>query len=283
MSFLKNNNSLLPIGFGTGELGDDKEMARMLIKTAIRCGIRLIDTASAYGSEETVGRAVRELISDGEIKRKELFIQSKLAPESHGYQETLNCFKNTLEKTGLDYLDAYLIHWPVPRYTENTYMDLNVKSWSAMEELHREGKILALGVCNFLERHLLDILENRRISPTIGQLEIHPQFQQKGLCRFYRKQGIEIQAWGSIMNANNDEIKRRAAKYEKSPQQLCLRWSVQKGFVPLMASRNPEHIKQNIGGVLDFVISDEDMAALDEINTDTCYRDFYSYKRQRMY
>lgn len=277
-------SSGFPIGFGTAELDHTpgQDQARSLIKAAIRGGIRIIDTAAVYGSEAAVGKAVGEMIRDGEIRREELFIQSKLAPDCHGGAKTQRCLEESLKQTGLEYLDAYLIHWPVPRHLEDAYREKNLESWKVMEDYCRAGKVRALGVCNFLERHLLDILEGCSIPPEIGQLEIHPKFQQRGLCRFYRARGLQIQAWGSVMNADDPEIQAVAGKYGKSVQQVCLRWSVQKGFLPLMRSTRGEHIRQNTE-IHDFMISEEDMARLDALNTDNCFRDMWSYKRQKMY
>lgn len=279
-----NDYSRFPMGFGTAELdrSPGQERACLLIKTAVRSGIRLIDTAAVYGSETAVGKAVREMIRDGEIRREELFIQSKLAPDCHGRAKTQKCLEASLEQTQLDYLDAYLIHWPVPRYLEDSYRERNLESWRVMEEFYRAGKLRALGVCNFLERHLLDIFDGCSVPPKIGQLEIHPKFQQRGLCRFYRSRGLQIQAWGSVMNAADSEIHAVAEKYGKSVQQICLRWSIQKGFLPLMRSISEEHIRQNTE-ILDFTILADDMVRLDALNTDSCYREMWSYKRQKMY
>ncbi len=272
---------LPPIGFGTADLGDQAQMA---VETAIRCGFRLIDTARVYDSENSVGKAVANCISDGTIKREDLIIQTKLDPSLHSYKGVMESFRASLGELKTDYIDLYLIHWPVPRGTENDCYERNREVWRAFEELQKNGNVRMIGVCNFLERHLIDLMEHCTIPPTINQLELHPAYQQKGLVRFTRKLGISVEAWSPMGRGvlNNEEWKERSGKYGKNPGQVALRWSIDNGYLPLVRAKNPEHIKSNLE-IFDFSLTEEDKAALDAMNTCDQHQDIWAYKRQQMY
>lgn len=172
---------LSEVGFGTADLAEDAEDA---VYTALTHGYRLIDTARAYGSESAVGKALKRICSDGVHKRENYIIQTKLMPGVVGYENVLNDFEQSLNNLGTDYIDVYFIHWPVNRGSERTYHHENVEIWKAFEHLYETGKVKRLGVCNFLERHLKDILDNCRVKPTVHQLEIHPGYQQIGLVEY---------------------------------------------------------------------------------------------------
>lgn len=275
-------NEFIPrIGFGTADLLGNKAD---IIFNAIVAGYRLIDTAQVYDSEKDVGLAVKKAINEGFVKRNDLFIQSKLAPQNHGYYKTLKAFNNSLERLELDYLDMFLIHWPVPRGEENCYSDKNRETWQAFSELKLAGKIKHLGVCNFLERHLFDIYDYFPIKPEVNQLEIHPDFQQRGLTNFCKKIGIIIEAWSPMGRGilKTNQFKTMAESYDKNCAQLALRWSIQKGFIPLTRSSDFQHLKTNLN-VFDWEISIKDMEILDSLNTNTNYLDIWAYKRQQMY
>lgn len=277
-----NNGLKMPaIGYGTADLtGSVSE----LICHAVEVGHRLIDTAEAYGSEEGVGEGLQTVFSRGLVKRGELFIQTKLLPAKHGYLEVMEGFERSLERLRVDYVDAYYLHWPVVRGQEDTYQENNLAAWQAMNELQQKGRIRFLGVCNFLERHLLYLTESGLPMPAINQLEIHPGFQQKGLVRFCRKHGMAIQAWSPMGRGvlRTPEFEAMAASYGKNISQFALRWSIQKGFIPLTRSSDLAHIAQNLE-VFDFQIQDEDMRMLDDLNTCDRHMDIWSYKRQQMY
>lgn len=276
-----NRMSLPQIGFGTADLSGPTDE---IVFSAIKAGYRLIDTAQVYGSEEGVGLAVKEAVSRGLVRREELFLQTKLAPDRHGYHEALACFEESLNKLRADYLDLYLIHWPVARGSEETYREKNLAAWQAFEELKRRGKARHIGVCNFLERHLLHLTDDGMTCPEVNQLEIHPGFQQRGLVRFCRERGILVEAWSPMGRGvlKKPEFEKMAACYEKDIGQLALRWSIQSGFVPLARSSDPAHIAHNLD-VFDFEISSEDMAVLNSLNTNDNHQDIWSYKRQQMY
>ncbi len=276
-----NGLTMPPIGFGTADL---KGPADELVYCAIEAGHRLIDTAAAYGSEAAVGDALQKALDRGLVRREELFVQTKLAPVKHGYREALDGFEEALNKLHLDYLDAFYLHWPVLRGQEETYREGNLAAWQAMTELRQKGRIRYLGVCNFLERHLLYLTESGLPWPAVNQLEIHPAFQQRGLVRFCRERGVAIQAWSPMGRGvlRTAEFEEMAARYGKTIGQLALRWSIQNGFVPLSRSSDPAHIAGNLN-VFDFEIGPEDMQRLNSLNTNTEHQDIWSYKRQQMY
>ena len=272
---------LIPeVGFGTADLAEDAEEA---IYTALTHGYKVIDTARAYGSEAAVGRALKKACSDGEHKREDYIIQTKVTPGVVGYQAVLDDFEQSLSNLGVDYVDVYFIHWPVNRGSEKTYHHENVEIWRAFEELYKAGKVKNLGVCNFLERHLADILDNCKVKPKVHQLEIHPGYQQIGLVQYSQKMGMDIEAWSPMGRGelNSKVYMDMADRYNCNVGQLALRWSLQKGYTPLSRSKTKEHIINN--KFLDFTISKEDMKKIDELNTNTNYLDIWSYKRQQMY
>ena len=271
---------LSEVGFGTADLAEDAEDA---VYTALTHGYRLIDTARAYGSESAVGKALKRICSDGVHKRENYIIQTKLMPGVVGYENVLNDFEQSLNNLGTDYIDVYFIHWPVNRGSERTYHHENVEIWKAFEHLYETGKVKRLGVCNFLERHLKDILDNCIVKPTVHQLEIHPGYQQIGLVEYSQKLGMDIEAWSPMGRGelNGETYTDIANRYRCNIGQLALKWSLQKGYVPLSRSKTKEHIINN--RILDFSISKEDMNKIDELNTNTNYLDIWSYRRQQMY
>jgi diketogulonate reductase-like aldo/keto reductase len=266
------------IGYGTFDLRGD---VVSLVKTAIRAGYRLIDTAQGYGTEAAVGQALGELVRDGEIRRGDVFVQSKIT-NAYGYEDTLATVNEALSASGLGYFDSYLIHWPVMRYRENSWRDDNAATWSAMEALQAEGKIRDLGVSNFAERHLMSLLKRCAIPPRFNQLEIHPDYQQRGLVESCRDWGIEIQAWSPLGRGlvESRAIKDMAEKYGHTEGQLLLSWSVQNGFIPLVRSSDPDRIAANLHT---FEVRQEDMRELDAMNTADNHLDAFSYKRREMY
>lgn len=276
-----NGQRIPSIGFGTADLEGDISAA---VETAIRTGYRLIDTARVYGSEEGVGKAIAKCVNDGIVQREELFIQTKLDPILHTYESVLTSFHKSLNALNLDYVDLYLIHWPVVRGGEEDCYERNREIWRAFEILQQDGRVRMLGVCNFLERHLLDLMEYGQSKPVINQLELHPGYQQRGLIRFCRKHGIKIEAWSPMGRGilRMPEFEKMAQKYRKNIGQLALRWSIQSGYIPISRSSTPAHINANLD-VFDFAISEEDMTLLNALNTNDGYLDIWSYRRQQMY
>lgn len=257
---LHNGVTMPCVGFGTWQLaeGDDAYNA---VRGAIEYGYRHIDTAAAYQNEVSVGKAVRECGVD----RGELFVTTKLWNSDHGYDATLRAFDQSITKLGLEYVDLYLIHWPVPVGHKHDYKELNSGSWKAFEELYRAGRIKAIGVSNFLIHHLNELMEACEIKPMVNQIELHPEYTQEELALFCKNNNILIEAWSPLMQGRIFKLpllRELSEKYGKSVSQVALRWYIQKGVVPLPKASGAEHIKQN-GDLFGFSLSDEDIARID--------------------
>lgn len=276
-----NGQQIPSVGFGTADLEGNISVA---VETAIRAGYRLIDTARVYNSEEDVGKAITKCMNEGIVQRSELFVQTKLDPALHTYESVLKSFQKSLDALNLDYVDLYLIHWPVVRGGEMDCYKRNRTIWRAFEALQRDGKVCMLGVCNFLERHLLDLMAHCGSKLVVNQLELHPGYQQRGLVRFCQQNGILVEAWSPMGRGilKKPEFEKMAQKYGKNIGQLALRWSIQNGFIPISRSSTFTHIYAN-RDIFDFVISEEDMMLLNALNTNDGYLDIWSYKRQQMY
>ena len=252
-----NNGKYIPsIGFGTSLITGEECVN--VIKKAIEVGYRHIDTASAYKNEVEIGRAIKE----SNIKREELFITSKVWKDSMGYDNTIKSFEQTLKNLDLKYVDLFLLHWP----KVNNYM-LNLETWRALETMYNEGKAKAIGVSNFLDKHLKIILENASVVPAINQLEFHPGLIRKETIDLCREKGIVLEAWAPLGKGkmlNNEELIRIAEKYNRSVAQICLKWCLQNEVIPLPKSQNEERMRQNLK-LFDFEISKEDMDTINNM------------------
>ena len=252
---LSNGTSIPCLGFGTWKT--PAEEAARSVAEALRVGYRHIDTATAYGNEGGVGQAIAE----SGIPREEIFLTSKLWNPHQGYQSTLDAFARTLEALRTDYLDLYLIHWPHdPKYFDN-WEEMNLETWRAFEELYESGAIKAIGVSNFRPRHLENIMKHAKIMPMVDQVEIHPGMPQDELIAFCREHNMVVEGWSPLSTGrifSVPEVQEIAQKYGKRIAQVCLRWSVQRGVIPLPKSVTPARILEN-SQVFDFELEEADM------------------------
>lgn len=254
---LNNGVDIPALGFGVWQMEDLKECENAVIK-AIQTGYRMIDTAAIYQNETAVGTAVK----NSGIDRDELFITSKVWVQDHGYEKAKSAFQRTLNRLQMDYLDMYLIHWP--------YGDF-LGTWKALEELYKEGKIKAIGVCNFTVEKLEELKANSTVLPVINQIELHPVFQQKELQVYDRENNIITQPWSPLGNGNanllsNAELKAIAEKYNKTVAQVILRWHLQEGFVVIPKSVTPSRIEENFN-VFDFELTADEMNVVRSLDT----------------
>jgi diketogulonate reductase-like aldo/keto reductase len=262
-TFTLNNGINIPsIGFGTWQTPDGKTAVDS-VKYAIKTGYRHIDTAAIYGNEKSVGQGIRE----AGINRDEMFITTKLWNTHHGYDTTLKAFDTSLTNLGLEYIDLYLIHWPSNKAGG---AKINADTWRAFEKLYKDGRIKSIGVSNFLEHHLRSLLDVAEVVPAINQIEFHPGQIQPATVSFCKSNGIQVEAWsplGTGRMLDNPELMDIARKYGKSVAQLCIRWVLQNGVLPLPKSITPSRIKENTE-IFDFEISDADIRT---INTMTYF------------
>ncbi|THE09428.1 aldo/keto reductase [Bacillus timonensis] len=256
---LHNGVKMPCVGFGVFKVKDGEEVVNS-VKTALENGYRSIDTAAIYGNEEGVGRAIAE----SNVPREELFITTKVWNANHGYESTLSAFDISMEKLGIDYLDLYLIHWPLP--SKGKY----IETWKALEKLYKDGRVRAIGVSNFKIHHLEEIIEKCEIIPMVNQVEYHPRFNQRELHHFCKMHGIQLEAWSPLMQGGLLEepiLVDIAKKHNKSTAQIIIRWDIQTGVVTIPKSVKPHRIAEN-ADVFDFELSQEDMEKINALNQD---------------
>lgn len=264
--YMLNNSVKIPkIGFGTWQIPAGEEAYEATME-ALKAGYRHIDTAAAYRNEASIGKAIH----DSGIPREQLFVTSKLAADKKGYDVAREEFQATLERLGFDYLDLYLIHWPKPWGVEGDgyeYNDQNVDTWKAFIDLQKEGKIRAIGVSNFKPGHLKPLLEQTDVVPQANQIFLAPGHLQPETISFCEERNILLEAYSPLGTGKVfevDELKEIAKRYDKTVSQLAIRWSLQKGFLPLPKSATKSHIKENLD-VFDFAISESDVNKIDDV------------------
>ncbi|WP_131562058.1 aldo/keto reductase [Streptomyces sp. KM273126] len=256
---LNNGVEMPQLGYGVWQVPDDE--AERAVGTALEAGYRSIDTAAIYGNEEGTGKA----IAASGIPREELFVTTKLWNSEQGYDSTLRAFDVSLEKLGLEFVDLYLIHWPLP--AKGTF----IETYKAFEKLHADGRIRAIGVSNFLPEHLAQLLDATSVVPAINQIELHPHLQQQAAREYHAERGIATEAWSPLGQGKGllevPAIVAIAQKHGRTPAQIVLRWHLQIGNVVIPKSVTPSRIKENIE-VFDFSLDAEDMAAIGALNED---------------
>lgn len=255
-TFTLNNGVEMPyLGLGTFQSNEGAEV-KNAIHFALDAGYRLIDTAAFYANEKGVGEAIRE----HEIDRSEVFVTTKVWNDDQGYDKTLKAFDASIDKLGFDYIDLYLVHWPVTGKFKDT--------WKALEKIYRDGRVKAIGISNFLKVHLDQLLPDVEIVPAVNQMEYHPYLIQQELVDLCRQNGIVYQAWSPLMLGRVFEVpllKTLSKKYRKNQAQIVLRWSLQNGVASIPKSVNQQRIESN-ADIFDFELSADDMAAINALD-----------------
>jgi methylglyoxal/glyoxal reductase len=254
---LHNGVQMPWIGLGVYKAEDGDEVIQS-IKWAIDAGYRSIDTASLYNNEAGVGQAIAE----SDVPREDLFITTKVWNTDQGYEEALSAFDASLELLGLDYVDLYLVHWPVPgKYKE---------TWRALEKIYEDGRAKAIGVSNFKKHHLEDLIADAKIKPMVNQVEYHPRLTQEDLLTYCKQQGIQLEAWRPLLKGEIFEeptLLELADKYNKTVAQIILRWDIQNGVVTIPKSVTKHRIEENID-IYNFKLTNEDMTRISALNQD---------------
>ncbi len=259
---LSNGVGIPCVGFGTWQTPEGETTVNSVLK-ALEVGYRHVDTAAAYRNEKGVGEGVKQ----SGIPREELFITSKLWNSERGYDTTLRAFENTMKLLNLDYLDLYLIHWPAAKGSPDEWQKLNLDTWRAFEYLYETKRVRAIGVSNFLTHHLAPLMKAANVKPMVNQIEFHPGFMQKETADYCKAENILVEAWSPLGTGrllSNPELAAIANKYDKSVAQLCIRWCLQNGTLPLPKSVTPARIEEN-AKIFDFEIKPEDMRTIDSM------------------
>lgn len=254
---LSNGVEMPLLGLGTYKSVEPSEV-RASLEAALEAGYRSVDTASMYNNEAVIG----EVLARSGVPREELFVATKVWNDEQGRNRTLDAFDRSMERLGLEYLDLYLIHWPMAQFYAET--------WAAMQELYRAGRVRAIGVCNFLPGHLASLMEVAEVPPMVDQVEFHPWLQQPGLQAYCRATGIVLEAWAPIMRghvAEVPEIVRIAKEHGVTPYQVAIRWIMQKGIVAIPKSVHPDRVRAN-ADVFGFELSTQEMATVGSLDRD---------------
>lgn len=259
---LPNGVKIPCIGYGTWQTPDGA-FTENCVKSALELGYRHIDTAFAYGNEASVGAGIKK----SGVARSDIFVTTKHWVTERGYEKTIKAVETSLTALGLDYLDLYLVHWPCVEKISPDWKEINAETWRGFERMYKDGKIRAIGVSNYQQKHLEALMDMCEIKPMVNQLEFHPGYTQIDNCRWAQENGMLVEAWsplGSGAVLADEFLNEMAAKYGKSVAQLCVRFALQCGILPLPKSTKPERIAAN-AEVFDFVISDEDVKTIIEM------------------
>ncbi len=258
MKTLNDGNQLPALGFGTYKLNGEDGIRSIV--SALEAGYRLLDTALNYENEKEVGEAIRR----SGIPREEIFVTTKLPGRHHGFDETLLSFEESRMNLGLDYVDLYLIHWPLPR------IDKYVETFKAMITLREEGLARSVGVSNFTEEHLKRVIDEIGVTPAVNQIELHPRFPQGAMREFHARHDIVTESWSPLARGNEvrDEpvVTAIAEKHAVTPTQVVLRWHVQLGAIPIPKSSTPERQRENFD-VFGFELSQDEIASVSSLES----------------
>lgn len=256
-TFTLNNKVDMPkVGLGVYKMNDDQEVINA-VQSALDLGYRHIDTASFYENEEGVGKAIQQ----SGVSREDLFVTTKVWNSEQGYEETLAAFDRSMEKLGLEYLDLYLIHWPVPGKFPET--------WRALEKLYNEGRVKAIGVCNFMEHHIDELMQTAEVKPMVNQVELHPRVFQKELMDYCKKSDIQMEAWAPIGRGQYFDapvLKDLSEKYGKTPAQVILRWHLEHEVIIIPKSSNKKRQEEN-ADLFDFELTSDEVARINDLHT----------------
>lgn len=256
MMTLNDGRTMPQLGTGIWQIEDVKTPE--VVSEALRVGYRLIDGAAAYKNEAGMGRGIR----DSDVARDQIFVTSKLWNDAQGHDAALRAFDATMERSGLDYLDLYLIHWPLPA------MDAYVDSWKALIRLRDEGRVRSIGVANFHEPHLRRLIDETGVAPALNQIELHPSLTQERMRAVNKQLGIVTQSWTPLGRGDSFDapaIRDAAARTGRTVAQVILRWHIQHGLSVIPKSEKPERLAENVD-VLDFTLTPEEMSAIDALD-----------------
>lgn len=256
MMTLNDGRTMPQLGTGIWQIEDAKTPE--VVAEALRVGYRLIDGAAAYKNEAGMGRGIR----DSDVARDQIFVTSKLWNDAQGHDAALRAFDATMERSGLDYLDLYLIHWPLPA------MDAYVDSWKALIRLRDEGRVRSIGVANFHEPHLRRLIDQTGVAPALNQIELHPSLTQERMRAVNKQLGIVTQSWTPLGRGDSFDapaIRDAAARTGRTVAQVILRWHIQHGLSVIPKSEKPERLAENFD-VLDFTLTPEEMSAIDALD-----------------